>query len=76
MGKKLSKAATEALAATDWNKIDAMSDGDISRQIAANPDAAPDMAPEIDDARIRRRSVTCRRSLTSRSARICRRSTC
>jgi putative transcriptional regulator len=54
MGKKLSKAATEALAATDWNKIDAMSDGDISRQIAASPDAAPDMAPEIDVRAIRR----------------------
>lgn len=54
MGKKPSKAAAEALAATDWNKIDAMSDADISRQIAANPDAAPDMAPEIDVRAIRR----------------------
>jgi putative transcriptional regulator len=54
MGKKLSKAATEALAATDWNRIDAMSDADIARQIAANPDAAPDMAPEIDVRAIRR----------------------
>ena len=48
MGKKPSKAAAEALAATDWNRIDAMSDADIARQIAANPDAAPDMAHEID----------------------------
>jgi putative transcriptional regulator len=46
--------AAEALAATDWNKIDALSDGDISRQIAANPDAAPDTAPEIDVRAIRR----------------------
>jgi hypothetical protein len=45
MGKKLSKAATEALAATDWNRIDAMSDADIARQIAANPDAAPTWRP-------------------------------
>ena len=54
MARKLSKAAAEALAATDWNKIDAMSDADIARQIAANPDAAPDMAPEIDVRAIRR----------------------
>jgi putative transcriptional regulator len=50
MGKKPSKAAAEALAATDWNRIDAMSDADIARQIAANPDAAP----EIDVRAIRR----------------------
>jgi DNA-binding transcriptional regulator YiaG len=54
MGKKLSRAAAEALAATDWNRIDAMSDADIAREIAANPDAAPDMAPEIDVRAIRR----------------------
>ncbi len=38
----------------DWSAIDAMTDGDIARQIAANPDAAPDMAPEIDVRAIRR----------------------
>src|ERR1700684_2783915 len=54
MGKKPSKAAAEALAATDWNRIDEMSDADISPQIAANPDAAPDMAHEIDVRAIRR----------------------
>ena len=53
MGKKLSRAAAEALAATDWKKIEAMTDADIARQIAANPDAAPDMAPEIDVRAIR-----------------------
>jgi putative transcriptional regulator len=31
-----------------------MSDEDIARQIAANPDAAPDMAPQIDVRAIRR----------------------
>ena len=31
-----------------------MTDGDIARQIASNPDAAPDMAPEIDVRAIRR----------------------
>jgi putative transcriptional regulator len=54
MAKTLSRAAREALAATDWNKIDAMTDEDIARQITANPDAAPDMAPEIDVRAIRR----------------------
>ena len=32
----------------NWSKIDAMSDKDIAGQIAGNPDAASDMAPEID----------------------------
>ena len=54
MAKKLSKAAAEALAATDWKAVDAMTNSDIARQIAANPEAAPDMAPEIDVRAIRR----------------------
>jgi putative transcriptional regulator len=54
MAKTLSKATREALAATDWRKIDAMTDSDIARQIASNSDAAPDMAPEIDVRAIRR----------------------
>jgi putative transcriptional regulator len=54
MAKKLSKAAAEALAATDWKAVDAMTDADNARQIAANPEAAPDMAPEIDVRAIRR----------------------
>jgi putative transcriptional regulator len=54
MAKTLSKAAQDALATTDWRKIDAMVDADIARQIASNPDAAPDMAPEIDVRAIRR----------------------
>ena len=53
MAKTLSKAARDALATTDWSKIDAMSDKAIARQIAANPDAAPEMAPEIDVRAIR-----------------------
>jgi putative transcriptional regulator len=52
--KNLSKAARDVLAVTDWRRIDAMTDDDIARQIAANPDAAPDMAPEIDVRAIRR----------------------
>jgi putative transcriptional regulator len=56
MVKTLSKAARDALAATDWGKVDAMTDDDIARQIASNPDAAPDMASEIDVRAIRRAS--------------------
>ena len=54
MAKNLSKAARDALAATDWSKVDAMTDEDVARQIASNPDAAPDMAPDIDVRAIRR----------------------
>jgi putative transcriptional regulator len=54
MAKVSSKAARDALAATDWGKVDAMTDQDIARQIASHPDAAPDMAPEIDVRAIRR----------------------
>ena len=54
MTKILSEAARGALAATDWRKVDAMTDADIVRQIAANPDAAPDTAPAIDVRAIRR----------------------
>ena len=53
MAKSLSKPARDALAIADWEKIDAMTDADIARQIASNPDAAPDMAPEIDVRAIR-----------------------
>ena len=54
MAKMVSKAAREALATTDWAKIDAMTDEALARQIASNPDAAPDLAPEIDVRAIRR----------------------
>lgn len=53
MAKKLSEAARKALAATDWRRIDAMKDADIARQIASYPDAAPDMALEVDVRAIR-----------------------
>ena len=54
MARKLSKAAAEALAATDWTAIDAMTDTDIRGQIVTNRDAAPDMAPDVDVRGIRR----------------------
>ena len=54
MARSLSKAARKALATTNWRKIDSMTESDIARQISSNPDAAPDMAPEIDVRAIRR----------------------
>lgn len=54
MPKVPSEAARKALAATDWTALDAMTDEHIARQIASNPDAAPDMAPRIDVRAIRR----------------------
>jgi putative transcriptional regulator len=53
MAKKLSKPAHEALKRTDWRRVDAMTDADIARQIAAHADAAPDMASDIDVRAIR-----------------------
>ena len=53
MANSLSKAASEALATTDWSRIDAMTDADIMRQIGSNPDAAPDLAPAFDVRAIR-----------------------
>jgi putative transcriptional regulator len=54
MNRPVSDAARKAFAATDWKSLGAMTDEDISTQIASNPDAAPDMAPEIDVRAIRR----------------------
>ena len=54
MAKPLSEAARTALTETNWVGVDALTDAGIARQIAANPDAAPDMAPEIDVRAIRR----------------------
>jgi putative transcriptional regulator len=54
MAEQFGAAAQRALEATDWARMDAMTDADISRQIATNPDAAPDMAPDIDVRAIRR----------------------
>jgi putative transcriptional regulator len=54
MAKPLSEAARSELTETNWVRVDALTDADIARQIAANPDAAPDMAPEIDVRAIHR----------------------
>lgn len=39
-----------ALAAVDWARIDAMTDADIGRQIAENPDAPPDLSDAPPEA--------------------------
>jgi putative transcriptional regulator len=52
---KISKAASDAYIETiDWAKIDAMTDEDIARQVADNPDAAPLMAEGADLSKRRR----------------------
>ena len=44
----------QAIKETDWARIDAMTDEDIERAIAADPDAAPPMSDvEITAARVR-----------------------
>ncbi len=48
--KVTEKMVENAIAATDWAAIDAMTDEDIARQIAENPDAAPDLS----EPRVRR----------------------
>ncbi len=53
MSKRLSKAASAALVATDWRRMDAMTDADIARQIAPIPMPPPDMAPQVDVRAIR-----------------------
>jgi putative transcriptional regulator len=54
MSKSISEATRTAFAATDWTELDRITSEDVARQIASNPDAAPDMAPEIDVRAIRR----------------------
>jgi uncharacterized protein (DUF4415 family) len=44
---KVTKAEAEAhLKDVDWSKIDAITDEDIARQIAEDPDAAPELTKE------------------------------
>ena len=52
---KVSKADSDAYIETiDWAKIDAMTDEDIARQVADNPDAAPLMVEGADLSKRRR----------------------
>jgi len=52
--KSDSKKAAEMLKKFDWSRIDAMTDKDIARQIASNPDAAPDISRALRNGEFRR----------------------
>jgi putative transcriptional regulator len=45
--KVTDKLLAAAIKATDWSKIDSMTDRDIARQIKSNPDAAPDQTAAL-----------------------------
>jgi putative transcriptional regulator len=49
-----SKKAAKELKKFDWSRVDAMTDKDIARQIASNPDAAPDMTEALKNGAMRR----------------------
>lgn len=41
MAKPINPTTLDAIEATDWDRIAAMSKADVARQITANPDTAP-----------------------------------
>ena len=49
-----SKQAAKALAKFDFSCVDAMTDEDIARQIASNPDAAPDQSKALRNGEFKR----------------------
>jgi putative transcriptional regulator len=55
----------QALAETDWAKVDAMTDEDIERQVAENPDAAPILS-DAEAAAALARAVRLRLGLSQR----------
>ncbi|MER2519989.1 MAG: hypothetical protein ABTQ34_04780 [Bdellovibrionales bacterium] len=46
--KTNSKEAARNLKKFNWSRIDAMTDKNIARQIASNPDSAPDQSTSIN----------------------------
>ena len=54
MTKTNSRKAAKALKAFGWQRVDAMTDKDIARQIIANSDAAPDMSVALKSGAMRR----------------------
>jgi putative transcriptional regulator len=46
--RKSFEEARRSGAKTDWERIDAMTDEDIARQIAEDPDVAPDMSEALE----------------------------
>lgn len=63
----------QALAATDWARIDATDDAEIDRQIAADPDTAPLLSEDLNDAvriQVMRRRLALTQDAFSRRFRI------
>jgi len=52
--KTNSKKVAKELKKFDWSRIDAMTDKDIARQIASNPDAVPDMSAALKRGEFKR----------------------
>ena len=48
IGRKSFEEARKFVEQTDWARIDAMTDEDIARQIAEDPDVAPDMSEALE----------------------------
>jgi putative transcriptional regulator len=46
--RKSFEEARRSAKKTDWRRIDAMTDEDIARQIAEDPDVAPDMSEALE----------------------------
>ena len=46
--RKSFEEARRSVTKTDWARIDAMTDEDIARQIAEDPDVAPDMSEALE----------------------------
>jgi putative transcriptional regulator len=52
--RKSFEEARRSAEQTDWTRIDATTDEDIARQIAEDPDTAPDMSDELARGEFRR----------------------
>jgi putative transcriptional regulator len=60
--------AKKAIEQFDWSELDAMTDEDIARQVAENPDAAPLLAEGADYSkwkRVRGRPSAARKAVTA-----------
>lgn len=51
------------IGSVDWDRVDAMTDEDIARQIAENPDAAPDQTEFLEGVAGRRRLAAAARAV-------------
>jgi putative transcriptional regulator len=48
------KNAVKKLKQFNWSRVDAMTDRDLARQVAANPDAAPDITAALREGSMQR----------------------